>query len=192
MRITKIEIKHFRAFPGPGTYTFDLPNGENLLLYGENGSGKSSLFHALDQLFNISQKAPTFSELANLFARDEKGQEINDGFIKVHLDDASEGALIWEQTGSRPDNQILVDAAMRKGSLDYRRLLRTTFSDGNLEESFFRFAVEVLLEQIPVAISGSPRPLGEYWRSVHLPRNHRKWNLESVTAAINSFQSDPS
>ena len=51
MRITKIEIKHFRGFPGPGVFTFNLPEGKNLLLYGENGSGKSSLCQACFQSF---------------------------------------------------------------------------------------------------------------------------------------------
>ena len=58
MKITKIEIKHFRGFPGPAVYTFDLPGGKNLLLYGENGSGKSSLYHALNQLFNLLGQIP--------------------------------------------------------------------------------------------------------------------------------------
>ncbi len=31
MRITKIEIKNFRGFPGPGTYSFDRDDGKNLL-----------------------------------------------------------------------------------------------------------------------------------------------------------------
>ena len=42
MRITKIEIKNFRAFYG--AYQIDLHKaGKNLLVYGENGSGKTSL-----------------------------------------------------------------------------------------------------------------------------------------------------
>ena len=46
MRITDIEIKNFRAFPK--TYRINLRNaGKNLLVYGENGSGKSSLYLAL-------------------------------------------------------------------------------------------------------------------------------------------------
>lgn len=43
MRITKIEINNFRAFYG--TYQIDLHKaGKNLLVYGENGSGKTSLY----------------------------------------------------------------------------------------------------------------------------------------------------
>ena len=46
MKITNIEIKNFRAFPQ--TYQINLHNaGKNLLVYGENGSGKSSLYLAL-------------------------------------------------------------------------------------------------------------------------------------------------
>ena len=46
MRITEIEIKNFKAFYG--TYRIDLrKSGKNLLVYGENGSGKSSLYFAL-------------------------------------------------------------------------------------------------------------------------------------------------
>ncbi len=46
MRITKIELKNFRAFYG--AYQIDLHKaGKNLLVYGENGSGKSSLYSVL-------------------------------------------------------------------------------------------------------------------------------------------------
>ena len=56
MRLAKIEIKDFRAFPGPGTYAFDL-GGKNLLVYSENSSGKSSLFRALVEFFNLDCRA---------------------------------------------------------------------------------------------------------------------------------------
>ena len=42
MKIERIELQNFRAFPGPVVYNFAL-EGKNLLLYGENGSGKLSL-----------------------------------------------------------------------------------------------------------------------------------------------------
>ena len=47
--ITKIEIDGFKAFPQ--NFKFNLGTGKNLLLYGENGSGKSSLYYALHVLF---------------------------------------------------------------------------------------------------------------------------------------------
>lgn len=53
MRITKVEVKDFGAFPGPATYTFDFDGRQNLLIYGENGSGKSSVFRALVEFFRL-------------------------------------------------------------------------------------------------------------------------------------------
>ncbi|MBN3923585.1 AAA family ATPase [Nostoc sp. NMS4] len=51
MKITKIELKNFRAFYGE--HTIDLSKkGKNLLIYGENGSGKSSLLKAIE-LFKV-------------------------------------------------------------------------------------------------------------------------------------------
>lgn len=46
--ITQIEIEGFKAFPK--NFKLDLGTGKNLLLYGENGSGKSSLYYALHVL----------------------------------------------------------------------------------------------------------------------------------------------
>jgi DNA repair exonuclease SbcCD ATPase subunit len=47
MKITKIELNNFRAFYGK--HTIDLgKKGRNLLVYGENGSGKSSLLKAIE------------------------------------------------------------------------------------------------------------------------------------------------
>ena len=56
MRITKIEIKNFRAFYGE--YLIDLYKaGKNLLVYGENGSGKTSLYQALKFFLESSEGA---------------------------------------------------------------------------------------------------------------------------------------
>src|SRR5438445_84420 len=44
-RLSAIEIHNYRAYRG--TFRLEMPQGENLLVYGENGGGKSSLFHTL-------------------------------------------------------------------------------------------------------------------------------------------------
>lgn len=46
--IEKLKIKGFKAFPGEFELKLD---GKHLLLYGENGSGKSSIYYALHCLF---------------------------------------------------------------------------------------------------------------------------------------------
>jgi energy-coupling factor transporter ATP-binding protein EcfA2 len=188
MKITRVEIKHFRAFPGPCVYTFDLPGGKNLLLYGENGSGKSSLFHALDQFFNLDSQAAPFSDMVHLFSKDDSGNDITDGFVTVYFDDDPPSSLTWPQGGDRPTSDPrIVDTALRKGYLEYRSLLRTNFVEGNLDERLFKLAVEVLLARIPVPLGGTPRTVGEYWNDVRKPSSHHRRVLEHAETAINLF-----
>lgn len=51
-RIDRVSIQNFRAFPGTGNPEIVL-GGKNLLVFGENGAGKSSIFFALDHFFSI-------------------------------------------------------------------------------------------------------------------------------------------
>ena len=52
-KINKITIQNFKAFPD--LQTFGL-NGKNLLVHGNNGSGKSSLYWALYTFLQCSEK----------------------------------------------------------------------------------------------------------------------------------------
>lgn len=49
MKIDKLTLKNFKFFYGEETLNFE---GKNVLLYGENGSGKSSIYWALYTLLN--------------------------------------------------------------------------------------------------------------------------------------------
>jgi energy-coupling factor transporter ATP-binding protein EcfA2 len=78
MRINKITLCDFRAFAGPEPVTIDL-KGKNLLVYGENGAGKSSIFHALNEFFafpttatNAQSRKDKLSNLANKFRQTAK------------------------------------------------------------------------------------------------------------------------
>ena len=53
MRIEKIQINNFRAFYGENIFQID---GKNCLIYGENGSGKSSFYMALKMFIESSTK----------------------------------------------------------------------------------------------------------------------------------------
>lgn len=50
--IKEIEIEGFKAFPNK----FSLELDKNLLMYGENGSGKSSIYYALHALLQSVYK----------------------------------------------------------------------------------------------------------------------------------------
>lgn len=52
--ISRITIDGFKAFPD--SFTLNLGEGSNLLMYGENGSGKSSIYYALYSLLQSQCK----------------------------------------------------------------------------------------------------------------------------------------
>lgn len=53
-RIKEVHINNFKFFPESEPIKID---GKNILLYGENGSGKSSFYWALYTLLESSQKS---------------------------------------------------------------------------------------------------------------------------------------
>ncbi|MDN5936587.1 MAG: AAA family ATPase, partial [Nitrosospira sp.] len=71
MRIERIEIKDFRGFPGIYELKLGRP-GHNLLVYGENGSGKSSLFQALRLFFASSEFTGSIQEYRNEFTKSDE------------------------------------------------------------------------------------------------------------------------
>jgi energy-coupling factor transporter ATP-binding protein EcfA2 len=184
MKISKIEIKDFRAFPGPATYTFDLA-GKNLLVYGENGSGKSSLFHALSEFFNLNQKAKPFSDFKNVFSE----PTLADGHITVHFQGGSSG--MWSFTGSRPlaDTQI-AERARRFRGIDYRALLKTHFAHSGDNVNLFDVAVKNLLSHYDVpTVGGKMTTIGRLWQHVidRKPPNHRGRNVKYAKNAVDEF-----
>jgi energy-coupling factor transporter ATP-binding protein EcfA2 len=133
MKITRIELNDFRAFANPEA--FDLGDGKNMLLYGANGAGKSSLFRALKEIFNHSSPEP-FSAHKNIFTEETR----TDGCVKLHFSEpAAPGTpntqAEWLFPGPRASgDQRIVQGALRLGTLDYRALLDTNyvFKDGDI------------------------------------------------------------
>jgi energy-coupling factor transporter ATP-binding protein EcfA2 len=85
MRISKIEIQNFKAFWQ--TQPFDIEN-KNVLVFGTNGSGKSSLFYSLHAFVQSSEKPDTERQKYFVFDGDESLLNIHapenfPSFIKV-------------------------------------------------------------------------------------------------------------
>jgi len=109
-KINSIKFKNFKAFYGEEVLQLD---GKNLLVYGENGSGKSSIFWGLYTFFQSSTKsladvnkyfvnlnendAKTFDSLKNIFADQD-----DDAFIELetvsYVKDPSTGQYLKSGT----------------------------------------------------------------------------------------------
>ena len=70
IKIDKITLNNFKFFIDEKEHnTFKL-NGQNMLVYGENGSGKSSIYKAFELLTHKSISLEKFSENINIFKRE--------------------------------------------------------------------------------------------------------------------------
>ena len=167
MRIKKIEIQNFRAFYG--NFEIDL-GGKNLLLYGENGSGKSSLFYALKLFLESANTKTEFSEHRNIFVEDNE-----EGFIKLTLD--NDVNYEWSEANTFPTESIILEADKIKGFLDYKNLLETHFLHSQRNENsvnLFHLLVENLLTNYQDPSSG--KQIGEVWQSIKSKPKPRKSN----------------
>ena len=161
MKIKTLSLTDFRAFPGPAPTQFDL-DGKNLLVYGENGSGKSSLFHALQGLFSRGKPSDLLT-MRNSFS------DADMGCVKVSIDFDDQSSTAWHVSGSgalqrygdpllqgpiavsvhpghsQPLNANVTEAAKFSAVLDYRSLLNTNFKHGDGEINLFQLAVDGFL-----------------------------------------------
>jgi len=143
-RIGKIVIRDFRFFPGNETYTFELGNeGKNLLLFGENGSGKSSFFQGLRILLSESPPPRPFEAYRNLFYPGEEGT------ITIELTVGMPQDVTWAYGEPHPAESgvsTFFDLARRATFLDYKALLRTNLFHEDAEcINLFPLLVETLL-----------------------------------------------
>ena len=186
MRITEIEIKNFKAFYG--TYQIDLrKTGKNLLIYGENGSGKSSLYFAL-KLFLESGDDPShrFENDQNIFIEDP-------GYIKLSLraDPQSRKEIYeWSESVKETDTEIIREASKAKGFLDYKSLLETHYvHHENDTVNVFNLLVETLLAN---TVNIEDQSLEGDWIGIQPPYPHgnAKSQIATLESRIENFNNE--
>ena len=190
MKITDIEIKNFRAFPK--TYHINLHNaGKNLLVYGENGSGKSSLYLALKYFLesavnanNEDNKNTDFESHRNIFTEDP-------GHIKLRF--RSEPRLEkdtyeWSRDTKETADELIIEASKAKGFLDYRSLLETHYVHRESETvNLFNLLVETLLANTVNPLTD--RTLADDWDDIQppYPRRSAKNQIADIERRIVNF-----
>ena len=164
MKITKISLRHFKAFQGE--YNINLPNGCNLLLYGENGSGKSSLYLALNLFFATNSP---FDKHKNIFVTTDEG------FVKLDIGDLTKApnTYEWDATTHPSMEPLIIEASKTKGFLDYKALLETHFVHRHEDRvNIFDLLVNNLLANVHDPISR--RTFREEWNGIGPMVSERK------------------
>ena len=191
LRIKTLTLTDFRAFPGPAPQAIEF-GGKNLLVYGENGAGKSSIFHALRAVFSDApqRKRGSLAEYKNKFSATGVGCARVDiafnGLAElaswtlglstpgVHpMPDASpiKADAAFERhpfhVMREPDRTAFRRATARAACLDYRALLDTNYRHGNEEINLFSVAVNHLLRDYDYTPpGGQPTTVGSLWDKV--------------------------
>jgi len=204
LRIKRLTLTDFRAFPGPAPVHFDF-DSKNLLIYGENGAGKSSIFHALAEFFSIQHENKLLS-YKNVFSDEPKSScavtvEFNDSptvaswkmFTVSHIGNKKTIGEIHPAASQSGSDSRVIKTALRRACLDYRALLDTNYLHGEEEINLFDIAIEKLLADYPVTIAGGVvRNIGELWQAVERakPSKEQRYSarlLEHVNQACVVF-----
>lgn len=167
MKIQAIEISNYKAFHG--TYKIKV-EGKNLFIYGENGSGKSSLYYALKDFFQASIEDIDLEALENIFIPEEqKGSAA----ITVTFKPGIQGhkrlqsfELSSSANDSRsPANTSIRDANKLKSFLTYKHLLVIHHLKKKEEINLFDLLVKGVLRHFRYSLTNG-KELGELWREV--------------------------
>ena len=124
IRITKIKISDYRFFCGE--YEFDF-NGKNVLMYGENGSGKSSVYKALGLL--ASKKYSEITEHVNIFS------EGKSPLVEFSFSNGRD-LIIHSDLDELPKGMEFIEGlSVFSPMLDYKKLLKVHFSMNEKDEN---------------------------------------------------------
>ena len=193
MKITKIEIKNFRAFPKD--YHIDLHNaGKNLLIYGENGSGKSSLYLALKSFFQSGidtvdgeVKSAGFEKHQNLFIQEP-------GYIKLRFRSAQppkQEVYEWSKDVIETNNDLVIETSEASGFLDYKDLLGVHYLQPEGESvNIFDLLVKTLLAN--TLNPETDRTLANYWNDIQgtYPRRDAKNKIAALEQRVEAFNDE--
>lgn len=156
-RIISLEIDNCRAYCGKYN-ALTLPNGENVLIYGENGSGKSSLYKAMNNYFAKSI-TPALPFIKNRYLSHLDGEikikfsEFNNPPLQILP--GTEEEYAFGSTGF--DNNVLFiqTASLVKGFLDYTDLLKVYLHQEERPNLFDLIVFSLLGNHIPIASGGN-------------------------------------
>lgn len=184
LRIESLSLRAYRAFSAELHFPV---HGRNLLVYGENGAGKSSIHKALRDLFARRPRRDALTANKHVHALDPALTPR----VTVTFTDGTP-PLEWTEArhpGSLPmaDPRIAM-AALRSSFLDYHALLETNAFHGENRPNLFRLAIDALLADHVDATS--PKSIAERWVAVEGAKPTRHGRRGQSRAAVEAACAD--
>ncbi len=196
MRIQTIEITNYKAFLG--THKINV-GGRNLFIYGENGSGKSSLYYALKDFFQSSTEDIDLNELENVFVSEKKKGNTSIKVVFKPNSKSQNKLQIYHFNTKINDTRATGDTSIRDGNklksfLTYKHLLAVHHLKKDNTINLFDLLVKGVLKHFRYSLTGG-RELGELWEDVEetiarstgkeYPINKKKTDVNAVIKAFN-------
>ena len=212
-RINQIEVKNFKFFKN--TFTLNIDR-KNILLYGENGAGKSSIYWSVFTHFQAYAKEQAEAQkyftanhpqnLRNRFVDEREGSYIK---ISFHDGNSETKSIVDSDVEYYPANEetlrFMRGTAMSSDFLNYK-ILSSLFDFKNSEDNqvFSIFEKEILpyidFDEPYQKIDGTPTNIlnaGEWWGYIKriintdgvIPRNEKKYSsFNRGTAQYRAYQ----
>lgn len=166
-RITKIEIENSRAYYD--RLIFSLEKGENLLLYGENGSGKTSLYKSVNDFIQSFYSQVNY--ISNRYKPAEAIGEVTLSIGDYNTVTEEVDNIVNYRYAKGVDNTQVADTAylkalaLTKGFLNYKDLLKVYLYKDE-DPNLFKFFLKDLLKDHVASAQGLNRPLWQEWEQI--------------------------
>lgn len=131
-KIKRIWLNNFKFFGSSSPIELD---GKHLLLYGENGSGKSSLCYGLNTLLDAAVNSPekvqeqfalpseSEDSLVNIHAKTDEGAEKTNAFVSVEDNNGKIYQISYRNLDSCQDTDLL-ESNLASDLVNYQSLFR--------------------------------------------------------------------
>lgn len=190
MKIKGIEINNYKAFYGKQKISVA---GKNVFIYGENGSGKSSLYFALKDFFQSSIETIDLNTVENIFIEAAKK---GNSYIKVSFKPDKDGlkkGKTYEFSTTRNETRTTGDTSIKdanslKSFLTYKHLLDIHHIKGNKEIDLFNLLVKGVLKHFKYTLTAG-KELGELWKEVETnleKETNRTFNISQKKVSVNA------
>ena len=190
LRLASICIRSYRGFPHLVEIKLATPggHGRSLLLYGENGSGKSSVGKAVRDFLDYRNTAVAFDD----FKYRHTDPPDADRAISLLFDQDGETPLEWKPAGRDITHRHFRDMSRARGWLDYRVVWRASDVQSGDSVEIFRPLIEEILPSCQRGASGET--FGQAWEKLNAladqkPRlfNRERIVVKKLRAALKQF-----
>ena len=169
LRLAAVQVCGYRAFPVPIAFQLarhdgagkPLGKGRNLLLFGENGSGKSSFGKAIRDFLDYKTTANAFDEYKYRFTEPPR----TDRGVTLRFDDPAIDPLVWNPTQRDVAHREFIDMARSCGWLDYRVVRKIAQIEKAEASEVFLPLVEEIVSRCPRTL-GSVETFGQAWANI--------------------------